>query len=258
VTKRKSIGPKKRFEVFKRDSFTCQYCGRSAPEVLLEIDHIKPVANGGTNNILNLVTACQGCNRGKGARLLSDNTTISKQKDQLDELNERRLQLEMLADWRESLQDLQGDQVDALAKYFGNYTGYSVNEHGRAEIRRWITRYNMSELYDAIDASVSQYLRVDKDGGKHTQDSVEKAFSYIEKIAAVRKNTKDKPYLRDLFYIRGILRNRLNYVNDVVALRLLEDAYLNGVSIEHLRRISLDVKHWTEFRTIMEETLVSE
>lgn len=56
-----------RFEVFKRDSFTCQYCGRSAPEVLLHADHIDPKANGGEDTILNLVTSCQDCNLGKGA-----------------------------------------------------------------------------------------------------------------------------------------------------------------------------------------------
>ena len=43
-----------RFEVFKRDSFRCQYCGKSAPEVVLEIDHVTPVANGGKSDVLNL------------------------------------------------------------------------------------------------------------------------------------------------------------------------------------------------------------
>ena len=37
--KRKSISKKARFEVFKRDSFTCQYCGRTAPDVVLHLDH---------------------------------------------------------------------------------------------------------------------------------------------------------------------------------------------------------------------------
>jgi len=41
---RKAISKKLRFEVYKRDKFTCQYCGRKAPDVILEIDHINPVA----------------------------------------------------------------------------------------------------------------------------------------------------------------------------------------------------------------------
>ena len=48
---RKNISKKMRYEVFKRDSFRCQYCGRSAPEVILEADHIKPVAEGGKNTM---------------------------------------------------------------------------------------------------------------------------------------------------------------------------------------------------------------
>lgn len=60
---RKNIPNYIRFQVFKRDKFTCQYCGRSGVE--LEVDHINPVANGGTNDIDNLITACKDCNRGK-------------------------------------------------------------------------------------------------------------------------------------------------------------------------------------------------
>lgn len=69
--KRVGISKKTRFEVFKRDGFACQYCGAHPPDVILEPDHIDPVANGGTNHIDNLVTSCFDCNRGKGARLLS-------------------------------------------------------------------------------------------------------------------------------------------------------------------------------------------
>ena len=67
-----SIGKTKRFEIFKRDSFTCRYCGRRPPEVVLEVDHIEPVAKGGTDEDLNLITSCFDCNRGKRDRRLSD------------------------------------------------------------------------------------------------------------------------------------------------------------------------------------------
>ena len=58
--KRQSISKKLRFEVFKRDNFTCQYCGRMAPDVVLEVDHINPVANGGKNDILNIANMNAG------------------------------------------------------------------------------------------------------------------------------------------------------------------------------------------------------
>jgi hypothetical protein len=62
----------KRFDVFKRDGFTCQYCGQRPPDVVLEVDHIHPISKGGTDDDLNLITACYNCNRGKRAKVLSD------------------------------------------------------------------------------------------------------------------------------------------------------------------------------------------
>jgi hypothetical protein len=64
-SKRKAIGKSLRFEVFGRDGFTCQYCGRTPPDVLLNIDHIIPVSEGGTNDRENLRTSCAECNAGK-------------------------------------------------------------------------------------------------------------------------------------------------------------------------------------------------
>ena len=70
MSKQRSMSKKLRFEIFKRDGFTCQYCGRQPPEVVLEVDHIQPVSKGGVNDPLNLTTSCQDCNRGKGDREL--------------------------------------------------------------------------------------------------------------------------------------------------------------------------------------------
>ena len=61
-----SLPQKLRFEVFKRDKHTCQYCGRSPPAVILEVDHIIPISSGGTDELSNLITSCFDCNRGKG------------------------------------------------------------------------------------------------------------------------------------------------------------------------------------------------
>lgn len=63
--KGRSISPKLRFEVLQRDGFRCVYCGRSAADVPLEIDHVVPVAGGGKTEEDNLVTACGECNAGK-------------------------------------------------------------------------------------------------------------------------------------------------------------------------------------------------
>lgn len=59
-----------RFLIFERDNFTCQYCGRKAPEVILQIDHIFPKSKGGESLSENYKTACKDCNVGKGDYIL--------------------------------------------------------------------------------------------------------------------------------------------------------------------------------------------
>ncbi len=59
------IRPKLRFEILSRDNFTCRYCGASAPDVKLQVDHVIPVSKGGILDLSNLVTACFECNIGK-------------------------------------------------------------------------------------------------------------------------------------------------------------------------------------------------
>lgn len=77
--KRTSLGKRARFSVFERDGFTCQYCGRMPPEVVLHVDHIIPVFEGGTNDPENLTTSCDSCNLGKWK------TTIGKPPNPMDE-----------------------------------------------------------------------------------------------------------------------------------------------------------------------------
>lgn len=60
-----SISPTFRFEILRRDGFTCRYCGQKPPTVVLEVDHIHPKSAGGRDTDANLVTACFSCNRGK-------------------------------------------------------------------------------------------------------------------------------------------------------------------------------------------------
>jgi 5-methylcytosine-specific restriction endonuclease McrA len=57
-----------RKEVFRRDNFTCQYCGSQSRD--LTIDHIKPKHLGGEHTWDNMVTACSYCNHKKGGRTL--------------------------------------------------------------------------------------------------------------------------------------------------------------------------------------------
>lgn len=73
MAKRKPISASVRWQIFARDNFTCRYCGAQAGQtgVNLQIEHIISVVDGGSNEIDNLLTSCQRCNNGKGARSLA-------------------------------------------------------------------------------------------------------------------------------------------------------------------------------------------
>lgn len=158
MAKRKAISNKLRFEVFKRDSFKCQYCGESAPDVILNVDHIEPVAKGGGADILNLITSCFECNSGKKHRRLSDNSVLNLQKKQLDDLNERRTQLTMMIEWKNILTD-QSFEIDSIVAFFNKTVkcDISLTETGIKSLKTWIKKYSLENILDAIKGAYDKH-----------------------------------------------------------------------------------------------------
>jgi len=59
-----------RLEVFNRDHYSCQYCGKETRQ--LTLDHIIPRFRGGPHTWENLVSACVSCNRRKAGKTLEE------------------------------------------------------------------------------------------------------------------------------------------------------------------------------------------
>jgi len=202
MTERAPISKKLRFDVFKRDSFTCQYCGAVGGQVLLHCDHVVPAAAGGETTLLNLITACVDCNLGKGARQLSDDSAVTKQHRQLADLEERRQQLEMMREWREELAQHQVSEIDIVAEAFLARSKFKPNDHGKISVRRWLRKHGLHEVLAAIDETFDLYFTAD------TSNEWEAAFKRVPKVLAMREQEKTDPGIRKLLYIQGILRNR--------------------------------------------------
>lgn len=62
-----AVTKRTRYEVLRRDNYTCRYCGASAPDVVLQVDHVIPQALGGADDPSNLVASCRDCNAGKSS-----------------------------------------------------------------------------------------------------------------------------------------------------------------------------------------------
>lgn len=248
AAKRRKLGKKIRFEVFKRDKFTCQYCGKQAPDVVLVVDHIHPVSKGGEDVLLNYITSCEACNAGKGARTLDDNTVVAKQRAEVARLAERREQVEMMIEWHKSLAAARDFELQSFAGHWADcVTPFHLTQSGMDQARKWLRKFQLNDLLAAADVAADQYLHRDDDG-KPSHASVNLAWSKIPGIARV---TKLPAAERDLYYIRGILRNRLNYVDEHEAMELLTDALDVGLDTDRLKRHARSVRNWSEWRSDM-------
>jgi len=248
INNRKAISKKIRFEIFKRDKFTCQFCGNSAPNSILEIDHLNPVSKGGDNSILNLITSCYECNRGKSARVLSDDSILKKQLNQLEVLEEKRQQLKLLQKWKSSLDTIENQYIKFYQKLFKNLSGldYFLNEVGKKEIIKLRKNFTDEEIVDATKTSFAQYYNFPEDEEEKSKQW-NKAVNYIPKILVVRKKTKDDPILSELYYCRSILRTKSPYKTDWQILQYLKDLIDEGYDIESIKDTCKSAYNWGDF-----------
>jgi hypothetical protein len=144
-----------RFEVFKRDGFACQYCGATPPKVILEVDHIDPVAAGGTDDMDNLVTACFNCNRGKSAVALS--SVPQALADKAAEVAERE---EQLAGYQAILRAKRERLEEDTWTVFRHWRGQEETTHERFNsARRFVELIGLDEVLDAVDITLGAHIR---------------------------------------------------------------------------------------------------
>lgn len=178
-----ALSVRTRFEVFKRDDFTCRYCGKKSPDVILEVDHIVAVAEGGSDDPMNLATSCWACNSGKSAVPLNQVMTGEDPHDKAIQLLEQRRQLEeynrVLADIRQAEIDKAWDLVRYWLDEQGELT--KAQRDGTADLE--INRHDFSWLKSAV---------------KWCPETVIKDFMDI----AIRKRLS-----RNMRYVAGCCRN---------------------------------------------------
>ncbi len=251
MAKRKSLTKKIRFEVLKRDQFTCQYCGAKAPDVLLEVDHIKPVALGGINDILNLITSCQPCNAGKKDRPLSDQSALAKSRTQAQEIQSRKEQIEMMAAWQSSLVDLQAQQVEAAHEIVKKLMpGRILSEESLRQLRKYINEHGFEPVVSQFRTSFA-CLGKWKDDGCVDAEATSKAITHAFKALQWKKLNDSNPLESQARYIRGILRRRLSYLPMDASLGLARVALEEGLEFSELKRVAVSCSSWTNFSDLV-------
>lgn len=148
--KRKAISTRTRFEVFKRDGFRCMYCGRTPPTVLLHVDHIIAVSNGGSNCKDNLATSCDQCN-------LVPLTSVPKSlQERAAESIEREKQLKALAKAMKAERDrIKRDAAEVIAMLDHFYTRPAKPDQLRS-VERFVERLPSGEVVAAMDSALAK------------------------------------------------------------------------------------------------------
>jgi HNH endonuclease len=177
-----SLSVRTRFEIFKRDRFTCAYCGQTPPNVLLECDHVVPRAAGGSDEIENLITACQDCNRGKSSRLLDESfaPTISREtaEDAQEALAQAKAYVDAVTAERALFEHLVALVWDGWAKAFGaervesaDGTSWVFNDYQRfpeeRSVRSILRRLPLATVLEAIDITAGRMRRANQDGCRY-------------------------------------------------------------------------------------------
>lgn len=135
-----AVSRRLRFEILKRDNHTCRYCGASAPDVKLTVDHVVPTTLGGNDEPTNLVAACQPCNAGKSSTSPDAPLVADVKQDALRWAMAIELAGRMMLAEREIVQDY-------IASFHETWQGYT-NGVGRT-----------CELPDEWQASIERFYQ---------------------------------------------------------------------------------------------------
>lgn len=160
-----AMSKRRRFDVFKRDLFQCQYCGRQPPDVMLECDHVIPRSKGGSGESDNLVTSCFDCNRGKSDRELdarSPDIIRVEMVEQMAALNEAILKQQTTLD----------RQLSKLSRYlckaFGWNEKYFKTSTEWRSLKIFFGKLPVDEIIQAVDTCAA---RRSPRGGQSVNDA---------------------------------------------------------------------------------------
>jgi hypothetical protein len=148
---------KLRFEVFKRDGFTCQYCGNTPPAVVLEVDHIQPKSKGGTNDINNLTTSCFDCNRGKAANELTKIPKTLKQNKEL--IEEKELQYKEYKKLLDKVEKRFQEEVSKVNFEFASYfkDRELSDKFKKSTLKIFLKKLPINEVIDAMNIACDKF-----------------------------------------------------------------------------------------------------
>jgi len=137
------------------------------------------------------------------------------------------------------------ESIDALCRYRDDRApGWHASAADKRKVEKWIHDFGEEAVMTAMDDCGRQYIQFSQYGFA-TASSAWHGFNMIPRVCNVSQR---KPDDKELYYARGIARNRLAEFDDRIALRLLKEAYNAGASIEKLQDFARIARNWVEFQ----------
>lgn len=160
-----AIARRLRFEILRRDNYTCRYCGASAPDASLTVDHVIPVVLGGGDEPNNLVTACTDCNAGKSSTSPDEHT--------VEDVDAAALlfakAMERAAEMRRIDQSREAELIDHFRHKWDEWTfGYiakpvPIESSWRSRISTFLSRgLSIDDLIDLIPIAMQSRAQPDE------------------------------------------------------------------------------------------------
>jgi len=195
---RTPISKKLRFEILKRDNFSCRYCGARVPDAQLVVDHLIPIKAGGTDDYFNLVAACFDCNSGKSGRKLDDDS-IERQQVQIAEhfAAEVSRHSETAEQYRAAIRQ-QAINVRALSDMWLYKTGEDLGRAWDAVIDKWLRVFGFGLLADCIQKVAIK--------GYPAPDILD-----VARYAAVIFADDERPGMTQCYLMRGRIIKKFSY-----------------------------------------------
>lgn len=232
--KSRSISKRVRFEVFKRDGFACVYCGAHPPQVLLQLDHLRPIAQGGTCEIDNLVTACEACNNGKGAvELTQIPESLRAKASRVAEAEEQlRLYQQTLQDKADRLED----EAWAVANALFPPKCKEIRRDWLKSLKNFLEQLGFHSVQDAAEIAYSRFAFNDK-----------RKWAYF--CGVCWKRIKAPP-INDssLSAITDTLASRLEELDRVECVAFLRATAAAGINPAWVRHLAGYVSSWAQFK----------
>lgn len=163
-----AISKWKRFKIFERDWFMCQYCWKDPInfDVVLEVDHSISIKDWWTNDINNLITSCFNCNRGKWRKsvIIWKLTDIQLEKEKLDKAKDRLKQVKEIKRIRKTKSDILKDIeyekywfIELALNWYSDNLIKQMNMVIKWKHWKWCDLYLLEECLDITMDKFIQY-----------------------------------------------------------------------------------------------------